>query len=80
MQISTKTLMHTIKHIRLLCGYAKKTCSDDKKHLHELIVSQVSQILSNWQYVCTYLTRYKVFGIVWSLSAWLNRTISMRRL
>jgi len=33
MQISTKTLMHTIKHIRFLCHYAKRTCSDDKKTL-----------------------------------------------
>jgi len=32
MQISTKTLMHTIKHIRFVCHYAKKTCSYDKKH------------------------------------------------
>jgi len=69
MQISTKTLMHTIKHIRFLCHYAKKTCSDDKKYLHESIVSQVSPILSNWQFMCTYITRYKVFGIVWSFSA-----------
>ena len=38
-----KTLMHTIKHMRFLCHYAKKTCSDDKKHLQESIVSQVSQ-------------------------------------
>ena len=38
-----KTLMHTIKHMRFLCHYDKKTCSDDKKHLQESIVSQVSQ-------------------------------------
>ena len=45
MQISTKTLMHTIKHISFLFHYEKTACSDDKKHLHEMIVSQVSQIL-----------------------------------
>ena len=28
--------------------------------------------------MCTYITRYIVFGIVWSLSAWLNETILMR--
>jgi len=49
MQISTKTLMHTIKHIRVLC-HAKKTCSDDIKHLHESIDSKVPKILSNWQF------------------------------
>ena len=31
MQIPTKILMHTIKHIRVLCHYANKTYSDDKK-------------------------------------------------
>jgi len=34
----------------------KKTCSDDKKHLHESIVSQMFQILSNWQFVYMYKT------------------------
>ena len=63
--------MHTIKHIRFLCQYAKKYVQMTK-HLYESIVSQVSLILSNWQIVCKYITRYKVFGIISSLSAWLN--------
>jgi len=50
MQISTKTLMYTIKHIRFLCHYAKKYVQMTK-HLHESKVSQVSLILSNWQFV-----------------------------
>ena len=62
MQISMKTLMHTIKHMRFLCHYAKKTCSEEIKHLHESIVSQVSQILSNWQFVYMYKTE----EIVWN--------------
>ena len=49
-----------------------------KTKKHESIVSRVSLILSNWQFVCTYITRYQVFGIVSSLSAWLNGTILMR--
>jgi len=70
MQISTKTLMHTIK-THFLCHYAKK-------HLHELIVSHMCPKFFQTGSVCTYITRYKVFGIVWSLSAWLNGTILMR--
>jgi len=38
MQFFTKTLMHTIKHIRF-SHYANKTCSDGIKHLHEPIIS-----------------------------------------
>ena len=72
MQISTQILMHTIKHIRFLCHYGKKTCSDDKKHLHELIV-QVSLILSNSQFVCslynTVLSVWNSFVVV-SLAKW----------
>jgi len=64
--------MHTIKHICFVCHYAKKK-SDDKNHLHEWILSQVSQILYYWQFVNMYKTiYYKVFEIVWSLSAWLK--------
>ena len=47
-------------------------------YIDKLIVSQVFQFLYTWQYVCTYLTWYKVFGIVSSLSAWLNGTVLMR--
>jgi len=36
--------------------FSKKTCSDDKKHLHESKVSQVSQILPNWQFVYMFKT------------------------
>ena len=73
MQISTQTLMQTIKHIRFLCHYAKKTCSDDKKHLHESIVLQVSLVLSNSQFVCTlYNTVLSVWNgfVVVSLAKW----------
>jgi len=56
----------------------KKHVQVTKKNLHEWIVSQVSLILSNWQFVCTYITRYKVFGIVSLMLAWLNGTILMR--
>ena len=64
--------MHTIKHICFVCHYAKKK-SDDMNHLHEWILSQVSQILYYWQFVNMYKTiYYKVFEIVWSLSAWLK--------
>jgi len=45
MHFFTKTLMHTIKTHTFFMSLCQKTCSDDKKHLHEPQVSQVSQIL-----------------------------------
>ena len=63
--ISTKTLMHSIKHMYFM-SLCKQTCSDDIRHLHEC--PKFVQTGS----LCTWLKRYKVFGIVWSWSAWLK--------
>jgi len=45
MHFFTKTLMHTIKHIRYLCHYAIKACSDGIKHLYEPSFTSVSNSL-----------------------------------
>ena len=51
-----RKLYCTLLNTYVFCHYAQKTCSDDKKHLHEPIVSQVSQILSNWKFVYMHKT------------------------